>query len=124
MPEERQKLQQVVTAAKYRVSDKLGDIGWWFMIRGVLALGLAVVALFWPEKTMGILVNLLGAYLLFDGVVGAIGAVRSGAKGVYPVFEIISIVVGAILIFWAGISMRLVLTLVGVWALLQVLYWP
>ena len=61
MPEEREKLRQYVTGAKHRVSDKLGDIGWWFMIRGVLALCLAVIALFWPQKTISILVNLLGA---------------------------------------------------------------
>ena len=119
MPDEREKLQQVVTAAKQRVSNKLDDIWWWFMIRGIMALCLAVVALFWPDKTIGILVNLLGAYLLFDGVVGAIGAVRSDGKSGFPVFAIVSIVVGAILIFWTGISVRLFLTLMGVWALLQ-----
>jgi len=119
MPDEREKLRQVVTAAKQRVSNKLDDIWWWFMIRGIMALCLAVVALFWPDKTIGILVNLLGAYLLFDGVVGAIGAVRSGGKSGFPVFAIVSIVVGAILIFWTGISVRLFLTLMGVWALLQ-----
>ena len=119
MPDEREKLQQVVTAAKQRVSNKLDDIWWWFMIRGIMALCLAVVALFWPDKTIGILVNLLGAYLLFDGVVGAIGAVRSDGKSGFPVFAMVSIVVGAILIFWTGISVRLFLTLMGVWALLQ-----
>lgn len=119
MPDEREKLQQVVTAAKQRVSNKLDDIWWWFMIRGIMALCLAVVALFWPDKTIGILVNLLGAYLLFDGVVGAIGAVRSDGKSGFPVFAIVSIVVGAILIFWTGISVRLFLTLMGLWALLQ-----
>ena len=119
MPDEREKLQQVVTAAKQRVSNKLDDIWWWFMIRGIMALCLAVVALFWPDKTIGILVNLLGAYLLFDGVVGAIGAVRSDGKSGFPVFAMVSIVVGAILIFWTGISVRLFLTLMGLWALLQ-----
>jgi len=119
MPDEREKLRQVVTAAKQRVSNKLDDIWWWFMIRGIMALCLAVVALFWPDKTIGILVNLLGAYLLFDGVVGAIGVVRSGGKSGFPVFAMVSIVVGAILIFWTGISVRLFLTLMGLCALLQ-----
>jgi uncharacterized membrane protein HdeD (DUF308 family) len=119
MPEGREKLQQVVTEVKQRVSYKLDDIWWWFMIRGIMAVCLAVVALFWPDKTIGILVNLLGAYLLFDGVVGAIGAVRSGGKSGFPVFAIVSSVVGAILIFWTGISVRLFLSLMGGWALLQ-----
>ena len=119
MPEEREKLRQYVTGAKHRVSDKLGDIGWWFMIRGVLALCLAVIALFWPQKTISILVNLLGAYFLFDGLVGAIGALRAGGKGGFPAFAIVSLAIGAILLFWTGISVRVFLTLVGAWALFQ-----
>ena len=119
MPEEREKLRQSVTGAKHRVSDKLGDIGWWFMIRGVLALCLAVIALFWPQKTISILVNLLGAYFLFDGLVGAICALRAGGKGGFPAFAIVSLAIGAILLFWTGISVRVFLTLVGAWALFQ-----
>ncbi len=119
MPEEREKLRQYVTGAKHRVSDKLGDMGRWFMIRGVLALGLAVVALFWPQRTIGILVNLLGAYFLFDGLVGRHQAFRVGGKCGFPAFAIVSLVVGAILLFWTGISVRVFLTLVGTWALFQ-----
>ena len=80
MSEKREKIRQVMTGAKQRVSNKLDDIWCWFMIRGVLAIGLAFVALFWPKISIRILVNALGAYLLFDGAVGAIGAVRSGAR--------------------------------------------
>jgi uncharacterized membrane protein HdeD (DUF308 family) len=119
MSEEREKIRQVVTGAKQRVSNKLDDVWWWFMVRGVLAIGLALVALFWPQMTTGILVNLLGAYLLFDGVVGAIGAIRSGGQRGFPVFAIASIAVGAILLFWTGLSIRVFLTLVGIWAVLQ-----
>ena len=119
MPEERERLRQVVSGAKHHVSNKLADIWWWMMIRGLLALGLAVVALFWPQKTIGLLVNLLGAYLLIDGVIDAIGALRSRGKNGFPIFAIVSFVVGATLLFWTGISVRLFLTLVGIWALLQ-----
>jgi uncharacterized membrane protein HdeD (DUF308 family) len=117
--EEREQIRQVVAGAKQRVSAKLDDVWLWFMIRGVLAIGLAVVALFWPKMTLGILVNLLGAYLLFDGVVGAIGAVRSSGQRGFPVFAIASIAVGGILLFWTGLSIRVFLTLIGIWALLQ-----
>jgi uncharacterized membrane protein HdeD (DUF308 family) len=119
MPDERENVRQRVTDAKHRASDKLGDIWWWFMIRGVLALGLAVVALFWPQMTIGILVNLLGVYFLIDGLIGAIGAFRAGGKGGFPIFAVVSFVVGAILLLWTGISVRVFLTLAGTWALLQ-----
>ena len=123
--EERVSLQQVVTGAKERVRSKLDDIWWWFLVRGVLAIGFACFAIFWPEKTLGILVKLLGGYMFFDGVVGAIGAVRSGGQRRLPVFSIVSIVVGSILLFWTGLSVRLFLSLVGAWAFLQGvgLYW-
>ena len=119
MPEDREKLRQVVTEVKNRASDKLGDIWWWFMIRGVLALGLAVVALFWPQMTVGVLVKLLGAYCVFDGLIGAIAAFRSGGKIGFPGFAIVSFVVGAILLLWTGMSVRFFLTLAGAWAVLQ-----
>jgi uncharacterized membrane protein HdeD (DUF308 family) len=119
MPEEQEKLRKVVSGARSRVSDKLSDIWWWFLIRGVLALLLAVVALFWPQKTIAVFVNLLGAYLLIDGVLGAIGAFRSGGKGGVPIFAIAGLLVGAVLLFWTGVSVRIFLVLVGVWALIQ-----
>ena len=64
MPEEKEKLRKVVGNATNRFSDRLVDLWWWFLIRGWLAIAFALVALFWLQKTIGILVNLLGAYLL------------------------------------------------------------
>jgi uncharacterized membrane protein HdeD (DUF308 family) len=117
--EKREKLKKVVSAGRHRVSDKLNDLWWWLMIRGVLALGLAVFALFWPQKTVGLLVNLLGAYLLLDGLMGVLGAFRSGEKGGASIVAIVGLVVGAVLIFWTGLSVKLFLILVGVWAIIQ-----
>lgn len=119
MPEEREQSRQLVTEVKHRASDKLRDIWWWFMIRGVLALGMAVVALFWPQMTVSILVKLLGTYFLFDGLIGAIAAFRAGGKGGFPAFALVSFVFGTILLLWTGISVRVFLTLAGAWALLQ-----
>ncbi len=119
MTEEQEKLRQVVSGAKARVSDKLSDIWWWFLIRGVLLLALAVAAVFWPQKTIAVFVNLLGGYLLIDGVLGAVGAFRSGGKGDVPVFAIAGLLVGVVLLFWTGVSIRIFLVLVGIWALIQ-----
>ena len=78
MSEER--AQQAAAAAKQRVDAKLGDIWWAILVRGILALGLAICAFVWPEKTLGILIKLLGAYFLIDGVIGAVSAYRTGDK--------------------------------------------
>ncbi|WP_010581708.1 HdeD family acid-resistance protein [Schlesneria paludicola] len=117
--EHREKLRQVAYVARERVGERLNDVWWWFLIRGVLAVGLAVVALFWPQKTISVLVNILGAYFLFDGLLGVIGAFRSGGRNGFPLFSIVSLMVGAILLFWTTLSVRVFLTLVGAWALLQ-----
>ncbi len=119
MNEEREKLRQVVSGAKQRVSDKMSALWWWFMTRGVVALGLAAFALFWPQQTVELLVSLLGAYLLCDGLLGIVGAFRSGDKGGAPMVSIVGLLVGAVLLFWTGLSVRLFLILVGAWALLQ-----
>lgn len=119
MSAEREKIHHVVSEAKHRASDKLGDIWWWFMVRGILALGLAIAALFWPQQTIRLLINLLGAYFLFDGIVGVIGAFRAGARDGFPLFALVSLVAGATLLFWTNVSIKVFLTLVGIWALLQ-----
>ena len=119
MSDEKERMQKIVSGAKHRVSDKLGDLWWWFLIRGVLALGLAILAFFWPQQTVRLLVNLLGGYLLLDGLLGAVSAFRSGGKGGAPMVAIAGLVVGAVLLFWTGLSMRVFLVLVGAWALIQ-----
>ena len=119
MSKKRERADDVAAAAKQRVDAKLGDIWWAILLRGVLALGLAVCAFVWPEKTLGIFVKLLGAYFLIDGVIGAISAYRSGAKASPLMQAIVSLAMGLILLLWTGISGKLFLILVGIWLVLQ-----
>ena len=119
MPSMEKKLQKVAAGAQQRVGSKLGDIWWTFMLRGLLALALAACALFWPQKTMGLMVKLLGAYFIIDGLAGAIGAFRAQSKGSHLMQVIVSLAVGLVLLFWTGVSAKLFLIVVGVWALLQ-----
>jgi uncharacterized membrane protein HdeD (DUF308 family) len=119
MTDENENLRKIVSGVKGRVSDKLGDLWWWFLIRGLLALGLALFASIWPHQTVGLLVKLLGGYLLFDGALGVVGTFRSVGKGNVPMVAIVGLVMGAFLLFWTGLSVQLFLILVGAWALIQ-----
>ena len=119
MSSEEKKLRHVAAGVQDRVGSKLGDIWWAFMLRGLLALGLAACALFWPEKTMGLMVKLLGAYFIIDGLAGAIGAFRAESKGSHVMQAVVSLAVGLVLLFWTGVSAKLFLIVVGIWALLQ-----
>lgn len=119
MTHDKPKIRKAVAGAKNRVSDKLSGLWWWFLLRGILTLALAVFALFWPQQTVGILVKLLGGYLVFDGVVGLVGAWRSGNARVAPVLAVGGLAMGLVLLCWTDLSIRLFLLLVGLWALLQ-----
>ena len=72
MSEKSDRAAQVATVAKQRVDAKLGDIWWAIMLRGLLALGLAVCAFVWPDKTLGIFVSFWAPTFLIDGVIGAV----------------------------------------------------
>ncbi len=119
MTEKQKKAAQAAAAAKERVEHKLGDIWWAILLRGVLAIGLAICAFVWPEKTLGIFVKLLGAYFLFDGVIGLVGAYRSGEKATPIIQAVVSLALGLVLLLWTGVSAKLFLILVGIWLVLQ-----
>ena len=114
-----EKVAKVAAGLKHKAASKLGDIWWAFMLRGLLALGLAACALFWPQKTMGLMIKLLGGYFIIDGLAGAIGAFRAESKGSHLMQVVVSLAVGLVLLCWTGVSAKLFLIVVGIWALLQ-----
>ena len=119
MTQKHERAAEAAAVAKQRVDSKLGDIWWAILLRGLLALGLAVCAFAWPEKTLGLMVKLLGAYFLIDGVIGAISVYRGSEKASPLMQAIVSLAIGLVLLLWTGISAKLFLILVGIWLALQ-----
>jgi uncharacterized membrane protein HdeD (DUF308 family) len=119
MSERSERAAQVAAGVRLRVDTKLGDIWWTILSRGVLALALAVCAFVWPQQTLGILIKLLGAYFLIDGVIGAIGAFRSDDRGAQLMQAIVSLAIGLVLLLWTDVSAKLFLIFVGIWLVLQ-----
>lgn len=62
MPTDGERLQVAAAGLKSRVSGKMGNVWWAFMLRGLLALGLGVSALIWPKLTLGMFVRLTGCF--------------------------------------------------------------
>lgn len=93
------------------------QIWWMFVLRGLLAAALGVVALIWPTLTMAVLVLLVGAYLIADGVMGMVVAARRSLPGGRWVQPVVSVVVGLVLIFWPGESARTLFVVLGAAAL-------
>jgi uncharacterized membrane protein HdeD (DUF308 family) len=114
-----ERLQAAATGARDRVSNRLGEIWWAFLVRGLLALALGIGALFWPKATLTLLVQLVAIFVLLDGVAAIYSAFRSRDFGTYLLPGLVSLVVGAVLLFMPGVTVRLLFIILGAWALFQ-----
>ncbi|MDX2313581.1 MAG: DUF308 domain-containing protein [Gammaproteobacteria bacterium] len=92
-------------------------IWWLFVLRGVLAGVLGITALLWPTLTIKILVLLVGAYLIADGVMGLVVASRRAATPGRWVQPAVSASIGLLLVFWPGESATTLFVVLGAAAL-------
>lgn len=111
-----ERLKAFAADMRSRTSDRLGDVWWTFMLRGLLAAALGLCALIWPTLSLEILLRLVGIYCLADGVAGLVGALRSGERPSL-LQAVFGIAVGLVLLFWPGATTRLLLMVFGAWAL-------
>jgi len=110
-------LGSLAAGIQSRVSGKLGDIWWAFMLRGVFAGLLGICALIWPTLSFTILTRMVGLYCLADGLPGLVGALRASDRGTYLLQAVVSIVAGGALLFLPSASARTLLMVFGGWAL-------
>jgi uncharacterized membrane protein HdeD (DUF308 family) len=97
--------------------------GWWlFLIRGVLALALGIVAIVLPGATLAALILLSGAFFIVDGffaVVKALRTMRSDASWwLLLISGILSVVLGVMVYRWPGETLLTLGYLIGFWAIL------
>jgi len=117
MNERNEPFGSLAAGMQSRVSAKLGDIWWAFMLRGVFAGVLGIFALIWPTPTFTILTRVIGLYCLADGLPGLVGALRASDRGTYLLQAVVSLVVGGVLLFLPSASARTLLMVFGGWAL-------
>ena len=117
MDERREQLRSRAQGAAAELSKKLGDLWRFFMLRGVFAGILGIFALFWPSASLAILITLVGLFILADGAIGLVGVLRNSAGVENMLQPVVSIVIGPVLMFWPAASVRLLLIILGVWAL-------
>ena len=116
MNEREERLRAVGLELRGQVSGKLGDVWWKFMLRGVFAGMLGFFALFWPTASFTILARVVGLYCLADAVSGLMGGPRVDRSAYLPQV-VVGLVVGGVLLFWPGTSVRTLLMVFGAWAL-------
>lgn len=112
-----EQLQAAAAELRGRASSKMGDIWWAFMLRGLFALVLGLSILIWPELTLGLLIRLIGFFALLDGLAGIVSGIRSRELTSYLLPALISLAVGAVLLFWPGVTVKWLLVFLGIWAL-------
>lgn len=96
---------------------------WWIvLLRGIAAIIFALLAIFWPDFTLGFLILLLAIYLLVDGIVAIFTAFKAAEKHhkwwLFLVEGLVSLLVGVMILAWPGITAMLFVYLVAIWALL------
>jgi uncharacterized membrane protein HdeD (DUF308 family) len=95
---------------------------WWAVaLRGVFAILFGLVALFLPGATMLSLVLFFAAYMLVDGVITIVSAVRAAQNherwGLLVLEGVVDIAVGVIAFSWPGLTVVFFVTLMGFWSL-------
>jgi uncharacterized membrane protein HdeD (DUF308 family) len=95
---------------------------WWlFLLRGLFAIALGAFAVVFPSATLAVLVLLIGAYLLVDGVVAIVKAfrvIRSDPHWWALLLEgVLGVLVAFVIFAWPGLSLISLAYLVGYWAI-------
>src|SRR5690554_5620824 len=95
---------------------------WWAVaLRGLAAVILGVVALLWPNLTLGALIVLFGIFVLADGAVGIFGLLsglqRSRPWWVQLLEALLSIAAGLVALLWPALTSVALLWVIAVWAI-------
>jgi len=111
--------REVLVNARGVLSSSMSDLWWTFLVRGLLAAILGIVAFFWPTGSVALLLRLTGVFLVFDGAVALFGFRNREGGASENVAAIVSIVIGLILLFLPVASAHIVFVLLGLWALIK-----
>lgn len=99
--------------AREALAGRLGRLWWTFFLRGVLAAGVGIAALFWPTGSIALLLQLVGLLLVFDGALTLFGFGRRGAVGSG------AILIGLVLLIWPEGTAHFAFVLLGAFALIS-----
>ena len=106
-----------IHVTREQVSIHTGMAWRYYLVRGLLAGALGLCALIWPTISLSILLALVGIYCLVDGATGLAAAITASASGSQILQAIFGLVVGAVLLFWPGGTIKFLLVVFGAWML-------
>ncbi|MEX2307077.1 MAG: DUF308 domain-containing protein [Pirellulales bacterium] len=97
---------------------------WWMLlVRGLAAIGLGVCAIVWPGITLLALAILFGVFATIDGVASIMLGIRGEPDGTVwwtmVALGVLAIIAGIIAFAWPGLTLLVLLTVVGVSAIVR-----
>lgn len=113
---DREQVAQAAAVLRSSAQQNLGDFRRSILVKAALLAILGICALFWPGTSMAFLVRLVGAFCIADGISSIIQARRAVNGQSYWGEAIVSLLIGAVLLFWPG-SAKILLLLFGAWML-------
>ena len=95
---------------------------WWLLLlRGIAALIFGILALFWPEAVLEVLVIIFGAFLLVDGLLLSLYALRNrmNMTSWFGLFftGLIGVAAGVVAFLWPEVTAVAFILLFAVWAI-------
>ena len=112
-----ERARAVASQLRGALGDKLGHMWWTFLLRGLFAVALGLYALFNPSSSLSLLALGLGVFCLADGTAGFIGALLNAERREFLLQSLVSLGIGAVLVFWPGESLHTLLIVFGLWLL-------
>jgi uncharacterized membrane protein HdeD (DUF308 family) len=97
------------------LSSLSGNLTW----RGVLAIVIGLIAVFWPGITLSVFVVLFALFAFMDGALRAIRAFASAGGGAVAwnlLVALFDVAVGVAALVWPDITVLSMVLIVGIWA--------
>src|SRR5689334_3184908 len=97
---------------------------WWaVLLRGLIAGALGILILWIPVLSLAALALVFGAYLLADGVLGSIAAVRAARRherwGWLVLEGLLDLAAGIVALVWPGLTIVVFVALLAAWAIVS-----
>jgi uncharacterized membrane protein HdeD (DUF308 family) len=111
-----------IADAKIEAMSTLLAQNWWAVaLRGLCGIVFGLIALYVPGATILTLVLFFAAYMLVDGILGVVAAVRAAGRherwGLLVLEGILNIAIGVIALVWPGLTALTFVFLVAAWAI-------
>ncbi len=107
------------SAGRTSMLSTLSENWWAVALRGVAAVLFGILAVLLPGTALTALIYVFGAYALVDGVFAFIAGIRgSGRRWVLLSEGLLGIVAGLLALIFPGLTIEVLLYLIGTWAIL------